>query len=103
MDQSGPSVLKIREFVPNTFQESHGVTEWAKQNYAKRLLIATEIFHTRRVRWLFHKQLKCAGIKVRIVAVAPHEYQASNWWWNEHGLIDFQNECVKLPYYWLKN
>jgi uncharacterized SAM-binding protein YcdF (DUF218 family) len=88
--------------VSNTYQESLGVKDWATQKGAKRLLIATELFHTRRVRWLFHKQLKVAGIEVRLVAVAPPQYQATNWWQNEKGLIDFENEWVKLPYYWVK-
>jgi uncharacterized SAM-binding protein YcdF (DUF218 family) len=96
------AIETVGHAVHSTYQESVGVKEWAKQNGAKRLLIATELFHTRRVRWLFHKQLKDAGIEVRLVAVAPPQYQATNWWQNEHGLIDFQNEWVKLPYYWLK-
>src|ERR1039458_10225457 len=71
--------------VHNTYQESVGVKEWARQNGAKRLLIATEIFHTRRVRWLFRKEFRGTGTEVRITAVQPWEYQASNWWQNEHG------------------
>ena len=88
--------------VHNTYQESLGVKAWAETNGVSRLLVATEIFHTRRVRWLFRKTFKGTAMKVQIVAVQPREYQATNWWRNEQGLINFQNELVKLPYYWAK-
>jgi len=96
------AIETVGHAVHNTYQESVGVKEWAKQNGAKRLLIATEIFHTRRVSWLFRKQFRGTGTELRVVAVQPWEYQSTNWWQNEHGLIDFQNEWLKLPYYWLK-
>jgi uncharacterized SAM-binding protein YcdF (DUF218 family) len=88
--------------VHNTYQESLGVKEWAKQNGAKQLLIVTEIFHTRRVKWLFRKQFRGTGTGIRSAAVQPWDYQSTNWWQHEQGLIAFQNEWVKLPYYWLK-
>jgi uncharacterized SAM-binding protein YcdF (DUF218 family) len=96
------AIETVGRAVHNTYQESVGVKEWAKQNGAKRLLIATEIFHTRRVRWLFRKQFRGTGTELRVAAVQPWEYRSTNWWQNEHGLIDFQNEWLKLPYYWVK-
>jgi uncharacterized SAM-binding protein YcdF (DUF218 family) len=88
--------------VHNTYQESMGVKEWANKSGAKRLLITTEIFHTRRVRWLFRKQFRGTGTEIRTVAVQPWDYQSTNWWSREQGLVAFQNEWLKLPYYWFK-
>ena len=88
--------------VGSTYDEALAVRQWAKANGAKRLLIATEIFHTRRVRWLFRKVMKHEQVDIRIVAVEPPEYGANNWWKRELGLINFQNEWVKLPFYWIK-
>ena len=40
--------------------------------------------------------------EVQAVALQLREYQATNWWRNERGLINFQNEAVNLTYYWIK-
>jgi len=40
--------------------------------------------------------------EIRVVAVQPEEYGATNWWRHEQGLLAFQTEGLKLPYYWLK-
>ncbi len=99
---SAQAVVGVGRAVRNTYQESVAVRDWARANNAKCLLIITETFHTRRVRWLFRKQFKGTGTEIRVVAAGPREYAATNWWRNEQGLINFQNEWVKLPYYWLK-
>lgn len=88
--------------VSSTYDESRAVRAWVEKTGAKSLLIPTDLFHTRRARWLFRKELKGTGAQIRVVAVAPREYQATNWWQREQGLIAFQNEWIKLPYYWLK-
>jgi uncharacterized SAM-binding protein YcdF (DUF218 family) len=88
--------------VTSTYDESHAVRAWVQKSGAKSIIIPTDIFHTRRARWLFHKQLKGTGAQIHVVAVECQEYQTTNWWQREQGLIAFQNEWVKLPYYWLK-
>ena len=96
------AIETVGHAVHNTYQESLGVKEWAKQNGVKRLLVTTEIFHTRRVKWLFSKQFRGTGTDIRYIPATPGEYAATNWWQNEQGLINFQNEWLKLPYYWFK-
>ena len=75
------------------------VTRWAKVNHPQRIIIPTDIFHTRRVRWLFRKALKKSHVTVLMEPVAPRDYTAANWWQHEQGLIAFQNEIVKYAYY----
>jgi len=96
------AVEAVGRSVKNTFDESVAVRDWAATNGTTRLLIVTELFHTRRVRWLFHKRFKGTPVEIRVVAAAPYKYQVTNWWQHEEGLINFQNEWIKLPYYWLK-
>jgi uncharacterized SAM-binding protein YcdF (DUF218 family) len=96
------AIQSVGQSVHNTYEESLAVRAWAQTNDAKRLLITTEIFHTRRVRWLFRKRFRGTGTEIRVVAAQPREYAATNWWKNEQGLINFQNEWVKFPYYWAK-
>ncbi len=66
------------------------------------VIIPTDIFHTRRVRWLFRKQLKSTGAQVTVDAVPVREYTQTNWWRHEQGLVAFQNEVLKSIYYHVK-
>jgi uncharacterized SAM-binding protein YcdF (DUF218 family) len=96
------AIERVGQAIHNTSGESLAVRDWAGAHHAGRLLVTTEIFHTRRVKWLFRKRFKGTGTDVRVVAVQPWEYQSTNWWKVEQGLLAFQNEWVKLPFYWLK-
>ena len=71
-------------------------------DHASRIIIPTDIFHTRRVRWIFQKALRGSRTEVHVAAVEVPRYTATNWWHHEEGLIAFQNEVVKSLYYHLK-
>ena len=94
--------ITIGDGVASTYDESRAVRAWLEKTGAKSVIIPTDLFHTRRVRWLFRKELRGTGARV-LVAVAPtDQYQATNWWHREEGLIAFQNEVIKFAYYRLK-
>jgi uncharacterized SAM-binding protein YcdF (DUF218 family) len=89
-------------FVNSTYDESIAVRNWAKTNNVKRLIIATDVFHTRRAGWVFRKELKPLGIQVEVDAVPVREYTATDWWTNDLGVVTFQNELLKYAYYRIK-
>jgi len=86
----------------STYEERNAVLAYCKQKGIKSCMIVTSPFHTRRVSWLFRSSLKKNGIDVIIIASKAHLYDADEWWKNEYGLIDVNNEYVKLLYYLFK-
>jgi len=96
------AVVNADEDVTDTYEESLAVRHWAETNGVKTLIIATDVFHSRRVRWLFRKQLKGLGIQVLVRAVPVREYTTDNWWRKEQGIVAFQNEVLKYAWYRLK-
>lgn len=96
------NIVVISETVTNSYDEAIALRNWAKTNRVKSAIIPTDIFHTRRVRWLYSKQLKATGIRVEIEAVPVHQYSANDWWRHEDGIIAFQNEVLKYAYYRIK-
>jgi len=88
--------------VSSTYEEALAVRAWAATNGVKRILIPTDIFHTRRVRWVFGKALRSTGIQVQVQAVPVREYAQTNWWQHEQGIVAFQNELLKYAYYRMK-
>jgi uncharacterized SAM-binding protein YcdF (DUF218 family) len=94
--------ITIGDGVASTYDESLAVRAWLKRTGARKVIIPTDLFHTRRVRWLFRRQLKGIGAAVTVRSIAPSDYAFTNWWQREGGLIAFQNEVVKSLYYHLK-
>ena len=93
------AVLNCSPPVSSTYEESRAVRGWVETNAVKRLLIPTDSFHTRRVAWLFRKQLGAAHIEVVVRPVPAREYTLEDWWKKEQGLTAFQNELIKYAYY----
>jgi uncharacterized SAM-binding protein YcdF (DUF218 family) len=93
------NLVAIGQAVANSHDEALAVREWGRQTGARRLIIVTDLFHTRRVRWLYAKELAGTGMKVTVVAVRLREYSAQDWWLHEQGLISFQNEVLKYVFY----
>lgn len=67
----------------------------------KRLILATDGFHTRRARYAFEKVFKKAGLTVAIECyAAPNErYTRENWWKTEKGISAYFLETIKWMIY----
>ena len=96
------ALFAVGHGVASTFDESRAVRAWVATNAVKSILIATDLFHTRRARWIFARELRGTGVKVLAYPVQPRAYGPNNWWRHEEGLIAFQNEAFKSLYYWCK-
>ena len=97
------SIIAIGSGVASTYDESLAVRAWMEQNGAKSIIIPTDPFHTRRVRWLFHKQLDPLNARVIVETAPTQAYSETNWWQREQGVIAFQNEVFKFLFYILKH
>jgi|ERR1035437_7069191 uncharacterized SAM-binding protein YcdF (DUF218 family) len=88
--------------VSSTYLESLAVRDWVRQTGAKSVIIPTDEFHTRRVRWVFRKALRPTGARLQIKPVVHPDFTTTNWWWKEEGVVALQNEVLKYLYYRLK-
>ncbi len=104
LDQGVPdsSLTAVGENLSSSYEEAVAVRNWARNTGAKRLIILTDLFHTRRVSWLYSKMFRGTGIDILVVAVPGRKYSSANWWRAESGVLDFQSEIVKSLYYHLK-
>jgi uncharacterized SAM-binding protein YcdF (DUF218 family) len=96
------AIFVAGDLVTNSYDEAITVRNWAGTNRVRSVIIPTDVFHTRRVRWLYGKEMSATGIRVEIEAVPGHEYSRDDWWQHEQGVIAFQNEVLKYAYYRLK-
>jgi uncharacterized SAM-binding protein YcdF (DUF218 family) len=96
------NLVALGNGVATSYDEALAVRDWVRQTGARRLLIVTDLFHTRRVSWLYAKELAGLNVSTRVVAATQRQYTAADWWCHEEGLIAFQNEVIKFAYYRLK-
>jgi uncharacterized SAM-binding protein YcdF (DUF218 family) len=85
--------------VASTYDESRAVRAWIEKSGAKTIIIPTDPFHTRRVHWIFSKELRDTKAQIHVVAIKPLRYGIEDWWRHEEGVIAFQNEVIKYLYY----
>jgi uncharacterized SAM-binding protein YcdF (DUF218 family) len=95
----GSALEPIGTNVASTYDESCAVRAWESRSGAKSIVIVTDVFHTRRARWIFEKQFRGTGVQVHPQAVATLDYTTADWWRHEEGVIGFQSEVIKYIYY----
>jgi uncharacterized SAM-binding protein YcdF (DUF218 family) len=83
----------------DTYQEAVALREWALQNHAQKILVPVEMFCSRRVRWIFNKQLAEVGARIQVPALEAEEYRRDKWWESEKTLRLFRDEVIKYVYY----
>jgi uncharacterized SAM-binding protein YcdF (DUF218 family) len=96
------AIQAIGQQVDNTYDESRAVRAWVRQTGATSILITTDLFHTRRARWIFRHELRDTPVRIYVIPVNLRQYTVDNWWKTEGGVIAFQNEVIKFIYYRLK-
>jgi uncharacterized SAM-binding protein YcdF (DUF218 family) len=83
----------------STYEEARALEAWAAATGARRVVVPTEIFVTRRARWIIDRQLAAVGARVSVYAVAPRGFDRTNWWRHAQGVVSFQTEVLKYLYY----
>jgi uncharacterized SAM-binding protein YcdF (DUF218 family) len=86
----------------STRDEAVALRDWAEQREISRIIVPTEIFAARRVRWIFDREFAGSSVRLEIPSFEPPEYTGVEWWKTEEGMIAFQNEIMKYLYYRLK-
>jgi uncharacterized SAM-binding protein YcdF (DUF218 family) len=96
------AIVSFGTDVSSTYEEARALAEWANRDGIKSIIVPTEIFSSRRVRWILVKELSGLDVGIEVQAPAPLDYDLDNWWRHEAGVIGFQNEVIKYLYYRVK-
>ena len=87
----------------STRDEAVALRAWVERHGAKSVIIPTEVFAARRVRWVFDREFDGRGIRIQVLPIDPPDYKRTEWWKKDVGLIAFQNEIIKFIYYRLQH
>lgn len=83
----------------STWEDASATAAQAKSTVARRLIIVTSWYHSRRALCVFHRQLN--GQEVELLYVpSPDDFSPDDWWHGEEGLVAVMNELLKTALYW---
>jgi uncharacterized SAM-binding protein YcdF (DUF218 family) len=97
----GAAIQPFGSNLHNTYEEVLALHDWAKHTGAHTILVPTDIFAARRLRWIMHRVFGNDAV-VLVSAIDPPDYTRNDWWKTEGGVITFQNEVIKYVYYRVK-
>jgi uncharacterized SAM-binding protein YcdF (DUF218 family) len=97
----GAAIQPFGSDLKDTYEEALALHDWAKHAGAHTILVPTDIFAARRLRWILRRVFGGDAV-VLVPAVDPPDYTRNDWWKNEGGVITFQNEVLKYVYYRMK-
>lgn len=95
------AVETFGENLKDTYAEANALHAWALRTGARTILVPTDIFASRRLRWILQHVFGHDAVTV-VPALDVPDYNRTDWWKNESGVITFQNEVIKYAYYRLK-
>ena len=98
------SVIQIADFpqgVSSTRDEQKALNEYVNQHSINSVIIVTDAFHTRRARYIFQKELWDESITIMMSPVPHWQFDETNWWKFEEGLIIYTIEYLKFIHYLL--
>jgi uncharacterized SAM-binding protein YcdF (DUF218 family) len=85
--------------VSTTYDEARALRDWVIRTHARSVIVPTEAFSSRRVRWTLSHALVGTGTSVQIQTLDHPAHNHAGWWKTDKGLITFQNEVIKYLYY----
>ncbi len=86
----------------STKEEVDLIIDYCTSNKIKRIIILSSKFHTRRIQREIFPPFEGTDIEVLLHGAPSSLFNEMAWWENEHGLINLNNEYIKLFYYWVK-
>lgn len=83
--------------VTSTVEEGQAIKAYLLSNHpeAKRIIIVTSWFHTRRASWILKKVFEDSGIELEMMPIPEVPFRVDNWWRSERGLITVVVEYIK--------
>lgn len=91
--------VTVLEQGTSTKEESEIALAYCLENGLQTAMVLSTKFHTRRIKYFFGDKFEEAGIQLLIHGAAYSHYDHKTWWDNEYGLLDVNNEYMKLAYY----
>lgn len=93
---SAITMLRIPGGVTSTQDEGRVLRDYLREHPARRVIVVTSAYHTRRARWTLRRELDGLNVDLRMSAAPDDRFDASNWWTSEAGFLAYVTEMLKF-------
>ena len=97
----GTAIETFGRALGSTYQEALALRAWAEQHNLHSVIVPTEIFSTRRVRWMLRRAFP-SEFRIRVIAVDAPDYRRDDWSCRPQCVWAFKIEIIKYLYYRLR-
>jgi hypothetical protein len=100
MDLKVPdSLVEVFPVGTSTIEESEAILKYCLEEHIQSIMVVSSKFHTRRIKHVFKRKFRKAGIELTIRGAPSSQYAEATWWKSEGGLLSVNNEYVKMIWY----
>lgn len=93
---SAITMLRIPGGVTSTQDEGRLLRRYLRTHPARRVVVVTSAWHTRRARWTLRRELDGVRVDLRMAAAPDDRFDESNWWRREAGFLAYVTEMLKF-------
>jgi uncharacterized SAM-binding protein YcdF (DUF218 family) len=83
----------------STRDEGRAFGDYAARHGLRRVLLVTDAFHSRRVRWVLRRELREPAPELVVIPSEDWEFSAQDWWRSERGMALYLQEYFKFAFY----
>ena len=98
------ALVSLQSVVETTADEAELVTEWARHNNARRLIVVTSNFHTKRAGYIFARATRGHDIQILMHPATLTPFDPNTWWHRRPvlltGLVEWQKTVFYRLRYW---
>lgn len=94
-----PEAIHLLE-TTSTWEDGQEIAAQVSQTHARRILVVTNWYHSRRALCVVRHHLAGLAVEVDYAAPPAQTYGPANWWQQEEGLVDVLSELIKFGFYW---
>ena len=87
--------------VTSTFDEAYDLRDYCLKHKFHRLIIVTDMYHTRRALLAFEKVMAGTGMRVEAAGAPNNIFSESNWWQTDAGISAYIMEGIKYAVYFM--
>lgn len=93
------TVLRMGEGITSTAEEADAFAAYVRAHDIDTVLVVTTDFHGRRSRWVFRREIPA---EIVMSTTPDWQFDETNWWTYERGLISYIQEYIKFLHYVLR-
>lgn len=97
--ESDIALIVVQGGVGSTWDEGMVFAKFAREHDLRSAILVTSPYHTRRTRWALRRTFGDQPVVLRFSSAPDPQFNESNWWTTEEGVIAYVNEYIKLLYY----